>query len=253
MIYGVYRGVPPSNFFLEMAKGKVPGHSIQFRVGYRDGVGTTEEVVCDHGGNHVFLTSAELIDIVSDDDEDTNAGGDGARKLFITGLDDDWAEQSEIVNLAGQTPVQTTLEYLRLDLAFVIDAGNVDAVGGGNAGTITFKSHDTDKVQSEMQPNHVGTLNCIFSVPAGKTAYITVVGMGVGQGKEAIFRAKMRTSQGGPFSLVWKKVMYQNSFWPVFPGPVAVPEKTDVLVTAQGTIATVDVDANLSFYLVDND
>lgn len=242
---------PGQDFLLAVAKGQIPGHSFQFRVGFNLSVSTTEQIVCSHGADHVFLTSAEKLDFVSDSAEDA-VGGDGASTLFVKGLDDDWVEQSETITMTGLTPAVSQLDYLRLDEAFFLAADSVAAIDGGNVGTIAITSHDTEEAQGQIEPTTARTSAAIYSVPAGKTAYIAVVGLGAGEGKEGIFRAKTRTVTGGPFIVVWTKVIFQEAFWPVFPGYVAVGEKNDVLVTAQAKIATVDVDANLSFYLVNN-
>ncbi len=239
------------DFYLSMSKGEIDGHSIQFRVGINESVGTDEEAVCTVGGSHVLLSIPETMNIVSDDVVDT-IGGSGARTLFFKGLGSNWVEQSEFINLSGTTTITTTNEYLRFDRAFVTDSFNVDPIGGGNQGTINITSTDTSTLQGVILPSDSQTLNAAYSVPAGKTAYVTVIGFGTGQGKEAIFRAKTQAAQGGPFTTVWEKVMFENSFWPLFPGPVAVQEKNDIIVTAQAVLPTVDVDASISFYLVDN-
>lgn len=238
------------DFSLEVAKGKIDKHAFEFRVGYKSGV-TGEEVICDPGGNHPFLTSAETLDIASDSVED-DEGGNGAQTLFIKGLDNDWVEQSESVTLDGTGTVVTEKSYLRFDKAYAVASANIDPVGGGNAGTISITTTDAEGLVGKMLPSYSETLNAIYSVPAGKSAYIIVVGMGAGKQQEAIIRAKARTAEGAPFSVVWKKVMYESAFWPIFPAPVRIPEKHDIIITAESVLGSINVDANFSFYLVDH-
>lgn len=240
-----------NDYQLEVAKGNVSGHVFGFKIGYNEVIGTTEKVLWNGTGIFGFLTSAETIDFQSDSAEDA-AAGNGARSIYVQGLDSNWNMQSEIVIPLGLNIATTTKEYLRFDDAFVLTALSTDPITGGNLGTIEITSHDTTINMGQIDPYALGVLNCVLSVPSGKTAMIRIVGMGTGQGKETIFRAKMRISEAGPFRLVWEKVIYQDTFWPIFPGFVPVPEKHDVLVTTQAKIGTVDADASMSYFMVDN-
>ena len=82
------------NFLIEVAKGKVPGHSIEDKFGSNPSVGTTFEDIWDAGGIWVPPTAPRIHQIVStstDDDE----GGIGAEKLKIFGLDGSFNLQEE--------------------------------------------------------------------------------------------------------------------------------------------------------------
>jgi len=65
------------NFYLEVAKGNIPGHSAVNKFGHNGAVAMTGEDVWAGGGDYGFFpTSAVSIDIKSDDDEDGGAGTD---------------------------------------------------------------------------------------------------------------------------------------------------------------------------------
>lgn len=85
-----------------------------------------------------FLSSAAILQIASTDANDT-AAGTGARQLFISGLNNNWDAISETITLNGQTPVNTTTQFLRVNLLLVVEVGSF----GGNQGDIFVSSGDT--------------------------------------------------------------------------------------------------------------
>lgn len=84
------------------------------------------------GGIDLTLpTSATTLGIASTSVNDTSAGT-GARTLLITGLNSNYDEIQEVVTLNGQTEVNTTASFLRVNGANVLTTGSV----GFNQGTI---------------------------------------------------------------------------------------------------------------------
>jgi len=81
-------------------------------------------------------------------------------------------------------------------------------------------------------------------VPAGHSAYVTGVSFGVGQGKECTFKGKFRNGFGGAFSVKYALTLYQNTYFGPIHIPLKVPEKTDMVITAQAGGAGVTVDAS---------
>jgi hypothetical protein len=90
------------------------------------------------------------------------------------GLDGDYHEISETVTLNGQTAVNTTLSYLRINRMIVRSAGS----GGANAGIIYA---GTGTVTTGVPANIYATINgdgsnqtlmALWTVPAGYTGYL---------------------------------------------------------------------------------
>ncbi len=79
-----------------------------------------------------FPAAATLIDISSLSANDVFGTGTGAWVVALFGLDGDWNDIVEFVNLNGQTAVTTTLEFLRINQCLVGFAGTT----GWNEGTI---------------------------------------------------------------------------------------------------------------------
>lgn len=159
-----------SDFLVEVALGRVAGHSFVHKFGRNADIGTSEETVWDQGGLYSYLASASILKISSSDADDTSAGT-GARTIEIFGLDTNHVEINETITLNGQTAVNTVNEYLRIFRGIVRTGGS----GGKNAGDIYA---GTGTVTAGVPANKflkviVGksqTLMALFTVPANKTA-----------------------------------------------------------------------------------
>lgn len=242
------------DYYLEIAEGNITDTDTVFKFGYNNAVGTTEEVVWDKGGTYTFLTSAETMDIVSNDAND-NSAGTGARTMIVQGLDSDYNEIFDVITLTGTTIVTTPKSYLRVFRAYVVTSGTDSPTQDANEGTITIKGTTTSTLQAQINPREGQTLMCVYTVPAGKTAYITGISFGVGKAKECLFRGKFRNGVGGAFSVKFSKQLFESAYTGDLKVPLAVPEKIDMCVTAQNTdvSGTVEADASWGMILVDNE
>jgi len=124
------------------------------------------------GGIYPFLAAPQLIDIVSDNANDTN-GGTGANTVRIFGLVAGYIEDSEDIILNGVTPVQTTKAFIAVNSAFVLTAGTLNA----NAGTITFTDNAAASIQAQIGVNDndiglVSAFQTIQTIPAGKVGLL---------------------------------------------------------------------------------
>ena len=240
-------------FYLEVAKEKIEGHSSQFKFARSVAITDVESVVWDNGGDFPFLTAAETLDIVSDSADDASAGS-GARTLLVYGLDSDYLEVSELVTLNGLTPVTTTQTFLRVYRALVVTSGTNSGLTGNNAGTITISGHTTTQVQAKILPNNGQTLMAVYTIPAGKTGYVTGVSFSAGQGKQCLFKAKFRNGPGSSYAFSVKYVidLYENSFFGQLGVPLRVPEKTDIVITASTTSGTINAAASFGILLSTN-
>jgi hypothetical protein len=254
-VVSVNQGVRSARSFdLNVAEGIHPTIDTIFKFGRNADVGTTEEVIWDGGGDYSFLDNAEYIDIVSDDSDDTDQGA-GAWTLIMYGLDSDFNEISEVITLNGTTPVRSQNQYLRLFRAIILTGGTTTAVGGTNQGAISFTSVVTSKLQAKISENEGQTLMAVYTVPAGKTAYITGGLFSVGQGKDCLFRGKFRncSEPNCPFSNKFSIELYENALQPEFKVPLKIPEKTDMVVTGQNGVQSVPASASWGMYLIDNE
>ena len=243
-----------NDFFLDISKGLIEGHRSQFKFGRNSNSGTDEEVVWDGGNGYTFLDAAETMEVVSTSLDDTSAGT-GARTIQILGLDDNFEELNESVTLNGTTPVTTTNSFRRVFRAIVVTDGNESATSGANQGDISITSSTSTILQAKILQYNGQTLMAIYTVPAGKTAYVTGISLNVGQGKQCLFRAKFRncTVAGCAFSVKYALDIFENTFFGELKVPLMVPEKTDMVFTSElSSTPTVTTSASFGMILVEN-
>ena len=149
---------------VEAARGSL-GRAV-YKFGYNSAISTTEEVVWDGGNVYSYISTAATATIVSSSAAD-DATGTGARKIVIEGLDENYAPQSVEVTMDGTTNVTTTEEWLAINRMYVTEAGS----GEVNAGNITATVGGTTR--SQITADRGQTLQAVYTVPAGYTAYVT--------------------------------------------------------------------------------
>lgn len=119
------------------------------------------------GGELVYLTSAEQMNIASLSVNDTLLGT-GARTVKIVGLDGSYQQISEVVEMNGTTNVLTTLSYLRVIIMEVVSSGTLE----DNEGIIDATSLTSSTVQCAIPATAGLSKNSHFTVPVGKELII---------------------------------------------------------------------------------
>ena len=171
--------------------------SINYRLGLSDNLGAfgltatkmavdntgffALEYGCPVGGIDITLpTSAVTLGMASTSTNDTNTAGTGARSILITGLNEFYNVQSEVVNLNGQTEVNSVNTYIAVNELLIIASGST----GWNEGTIYCGSDsnsfvagipDTDIFRTigidDEDGKGVGiSTNSTYTIPAGLTS-----------------------------------------------------------------------------------
>jgi hypothetical protein len=250
---------PAGSFFntpLAVAMGLIPGTSSMNKFGENPEVatGTDPEDIWDYGGLYTFSTTADIDQVSSSDDGDT-------QDVTFIGLGDDWSEVTQIVTLTGQTPATLDTPLRRIYRGYNSNA--TDFVGDiyvtTNGATLSSGVPTVaNTVRCMIRGANNQTLMCIYTVPAGKTAYfmsgyVAMSGTGV-QAESSKFSWNARPF-GGVFQVKSKLscVTTGGSTWFYHYGvPVALPEKTDVKITSLEVTATMPVSGGFDLILVDN-
>ncbi|MCP4541593.1 MAG: hypothetical protein GY832_31055 [Chloroflexi bacterium] len=239
---------------LMISRGQVDGQEISYKFGHNSDVGTTEEVICDNGGVYAFPVAATKLDIVSTKIEDENPGA-GAWSVKIYGQDDTNAEISETVLLTGTVIATTTKDYFRVHRMVVLTGGTdaVKTAGGGNTGVITAKKTGSTEIYAQIQAGEGQTLMCVYTVPADKTLYIFGMSFDCARRDDVIVRYKYRNDgTNGVLSTKRLHGLYEMALTENFFVPFSVPEKTDMVMTAQTTVGSCPVSGTWEGVLVDN-
>lgn len=152
--------VRPTEYTHEVALGRRQGATTWNKFGYNTGVGTTAELLASWGGTFQFLTTGETIDIVSSDVNDIVTTGTGARSVVIYGVDSNWDEQIEVVNMNGTTTVTTSSTWIGINRVSISVAGSTR----GNVGTIDITASTSGFQMAQMPVGASTTEQCIFYV-----------------------------------------------------------------------------------------
>jgi len=166
-----------------IALKEIPGSSTLSVVGKSTGDGDigVRGNIRTGGAIWLPLSSPERMSIVSTDAGDTVLGV-GARTLKVSGLDSDYEEIEELVDLDGLTPVLTTQSFLRINDLLVLDWGS--GVGKHNLGQISATAElsltNQGIVDSEYNRANLGS----YTVPVNKSVLFFAFTASMGKGDE---------------------------------------------------------------------
>lgn len=218
------QGVSFADINIQVAETNIAGHLSMMKFGHNADVGSEEGVIADHGGIQAYLSTAEILKVISNDVAD-DAAGTGARTIQIYGLDANWDEQNEIVSLIGGTSVATDNAYLRVNRAIVRSAG----ADGKNAAVIDIKNNAETSTLLQVSAGNNQSLAAFWSVPAGYTAYMVVFYTSVGIAKRTHTRLYIRPF-GEVFQLKHHITLLDGPAAHEWPIPLRVAEKSDIEV-----------------------
>jgi hypothetical protein len=242
-------------FDLQVARGQIMGHRSFCQFGINSNVAQSSETVWIGSSAYSFPASASVIKVSSSSADDTSAGT-GAHTVSIEGVDANYAPISETVTLNGQTAVETTNSYLRINKILVLTAGS----GNASAGTIYAGTGTVTSGVPEVVVNQTGSASnesesAFYTVPAGYTAYIyryTVSSGNSTANAYTTFQLKVRPF-GGVFGTKSYLITAGSALFEceaAFPNPF--PEKCDIDVRAFTSAGTAVVSTQLQIVLIKN-
>ena len=179
----------------------------------------------------------DYVDIVSDWVSDTPLGI-GAHTLSITGLNQDYDEVTETINMNGTTKVRTTNRYQIIHKMTVLEAGSA----GINVGTISSQRADSTLWAGATLTGVVGphivigsneSQSCIYQVPNGHTLYLCNYKVGSNKVTQLTGQA-VHSFLAKPFEGVYNLKestatnIYSNSAYRPFNPPMKIVQKTTI-------------------------
>lgn len=234
-------------YLYDIAEGNVSDHVAWSKIGYNDNIGSTQETMWSYSSEYVFPTVAGQMEVVSSDAND-NGGGTGARTVRIGYLKSDYSESSVTLTLSGLTPVATGASHADI---WRINSFRVETTGTGlaPAGNLTLRNAGGATVYSYIRQGKTRDRACFYTVPIGKTLYVTSIAFsGVGT-KYLVFttHANLEQATGAilqrglfhPFSEV---ALLNSSYTKVLEMPTKLPATVDLKVSVvaedAGSLAT---------------
>ena len=241
-------------FELQVARNQITWHSAVLVSGFSGTTSTSYQTIWSQNSLYSYPASAAVMTVSSGSASDT-AAGTGARTVYINGLDASYNEIGETVTLNGQSGVSTVNSYLRIFHIMVSTAGSGGAaVGTIYVGTGTITTGVPANVYGVYGVNG-GSTACIWTVPAGYTAYIVSFAVAAGCTTAGAFTNLGLYSRplGGVFdNTVQGRAANGAPFTIPFFYPLSFPEKTDLEVRASSTTAS-SVSAQMQIVYIKND
>ena len=239
-------------FELQVSRGQIAYHETIFKFGFNPDVDDSLETVWAEGGLYSYLSAATVLKVSSSSANDTSAGT-GARTVELFGLDADYDEINETVTLSGQTAVNTTQSFLRVNRMVVRSAGT----GGTNAGVIYA---GTGTVTAGVPANKYATvaagdgqsLMAIWTVPRGYTVYLTQTDITVAttQNNKYATITFLARPFGEVFQVKDKFVKSESGHSQGYTFPLKFEEKTDLEMRCIGDSSGANIAIAAAFDLV---
>ena len=248
-----------SDFWLEVAKGKVDGHSLTIVRGHNPSqTSASGDVDISEFGDLTYLSAAETMSIVSTSTDDDGAPvGIGARTLLIQGVSGTGVAISETITLNGTTPVVTALSYLRVNAMIVLAVGT----SGWNVGDITATASVAATIQDKMGAVESLSQSSHFTVPLAVTAYLLQVELNTakisgGGNPEVEFKGLARVGGAGN---AWLQLFDKKMDTAVtdeldvrLPAPTAIAARSDIRMRADTDTNNTECRTRMYICLVDD-
>jgi len=240
---------------INISAGAVDGVGYIEKFGMNVDVDSNKETIWDGGGIYSYIASPETLAITSSQTSKDNATGTGARTVEIQGLNSAYEVVTETLTVGGSAGTET---FIRVFRAKVITAGT----SGVNEGVISVTSQSTSTVLAQIGVDGTGsnaagrgqTFMSLYTVPAGKTAYLTQWTVGAGkQNTDAVAFILARPFDGnGAWNSKDIITVSATTYSKDYKIPLQFTEKTDIEVRAYSTTNNSLVSSTFNLILIDN-
>lgn len=247
-------------FYLDVAKGLISGHSLIHKFGKNNGVPNASfEGVLQVAAQFPWLTAATTVRVKAGGHANDTAGGVGAQAVTIEGLDNTGAFATEDIELAGASVSSSTSTSFWRVFRMHVTSLRVGTYTGNNVDDIVLENTagnvDLITVLAGEGQSQFGA----YSVPLGKTAYVLSILVEADGNKAADFRFFTReslTDFSTPFGPKLLKLYWDGVLGSTFLSPNApmlvYPALTDIWMEAQGGGAITEVSVDFEILLVDD-
>ena len=225
-------------FNLQVSREQITFHEDFYKFGYGSCSQTLVTIWDNDGGLYQYPSGGTTTLTVSSSNNSDRSGGSAAQSVTVQGLDENYLEVSETIDLEGQSAVSTSNTFTRVNRAFVVEAGaDGDAAGDIYIGEGTVSSGVPAKVYSKITQGNNQTLQTVYTVPANKTLYLddVVFSAAISIGNKTVTMKFVTREFGSNVFRVKYQVPLQSGFAEDrFYYPLKIPSKTDVEIRAIG-------------------
>ena len=234
-------------WYMQVARGLVPGASVVNVFAYNASVGTTPIAIWELSNvptQYVFPTTAQQLSIFS-----TSAADTSAKSILITGLDSGYNPISEVKTLNGTTPVTSVNSYLRVNAVAMTNALNTGTI------SLTSSSPSAGTVVARINAAAGRTQMGIYTVPLGYSLYgnrfSAFSSESGGGGSFSTFSARSSNAiTGQQFTIL--QTPYANTYNIQRTAPLIYPQQTDVQWLGNAGTGTAQISVNIEAVLIAN-
>ena len=225
---------------IPIAAGEVSGYSHINKFGYSDNISSLS-TVWDGSNIYTYSTAAGAVTVESD----AALTGDDGAVIEVQGLDSDYNLVTQNITISGSTGTGTT-DLIRIFRAKVKDAAAGESTNLGNIDI------DIDAaLRAKILEGKGQTLMAVYTVPAGKTAYLLNLTLSVDKNVDAIFKLMTHPHDDGAFNIKGQFGTFGSPIEHSYPIPLKFEEKSDIEVRADAG-STCGGGATFDLILVDN-
>ena len=237
--------IPYDTNLMNVRTGRIPGNSVVLMRSYRDNINnagffTNSGAIPVNSLDITIPTATTTLTLASSNANDTLAGT-GARVVLIKGLDSNYDEIQETVNMNGTTiTTATSKSFLRINEMSVISVGS----GGVNVGNIFCSDNNevytggtdgtgtpTLLVHSTIQATWNIANNGIFTVPRGFTFEIANYIINTDAVESRLCGLQIKQSNNGDPKRIIASQFFSGAATYELKGFQTLPEKTDIQIT----------------------
>ncbi len=250
----------PADFYTEVKKGNVIGHSIISRSAINSAAPDgTFEGITEFGADFTFVTAAATIRVKSGGNAADTAAGAGAQAVTVEGISTTGAFLSESIETAGASAsAVTTGLFWRTNNVYITPL-RAGTYGAANTAAIMIENGTggTDLINMAIEEGR--SQYGAYATPISTTGYLIGVTFKVDSAKDADFKMFTRatlTDFSTPFA---PKI--ERGHWNGIIGSYTLPNKapiltlpalTDIFFEAQGVGAITEVGVDFEILLVDD-
>lgn len=216
---------------MNIARGLVRNTTHINKFGFSPSLNDSYETVWSLGSPMIYPDRANTVVVVSSSGNDT-ATGSGARKIEISGIDENYYANTITIPLTGASETSNTvIKFHRVYRTVVTNCGS----GGTNAGNITLSIGGN--TASYVATGDGQSLQSTFTTAKNQTGYI--IDMMINSGKDnkaGLFRLVQRhINNGNAFNTKQIIENFRNAIITPFPIPLVVPPLHDIEIQGKNT------------------
>ena len=254
-IYLDGKGHPVPYAGMAIAKKEIHKHDVVHKFGNSESIGAAGQTLWTGTNSYyTYLGSCQQLRVTSTNSVD-GAGTTGAQVVTLFGLDEDFNEQQEVIELNGITPVTTVNCYCRMNRIVVNSAGPL----GWNAGEIWATDLNTAYANSgeptfKLAHVHTGnnqTLMCLWTVPADKLALIPDIQVSGNKNKGVDWELVARPF-GEVFQVKLHHHLFQQAYQFHYKVPIRFEAKTDLEMRVRSDASNTEVSGQFCVITVED-